>query len=249
MKNSWKSEEGGFSASRLPPDTSPAGEDFALSLARLRRLPDEDYWRECFRRFRQTRGWSEEKMERLGRLASACGEEQAACFAGESVEELYAARGLTLRELEPPPPGAMELFALYEAPGTVSLRSDLLREADEYLRSAGLDSLLGGRSCREVILAHEFYHDLECSEGRAVFTAAYRERSGLLGLQEQVPALGEIGAMSFARRLLSLDWNPFLLDCVILYPRNPGAAEAIAGRLLARQDSGERSEQEEEKRI
>ena len=250
MKRIWKTKEGGFWTSRLPQkeNENSRKDELPALLAALRDLPDESFWRECFGRYPQTASWPAEKMDELGRRASVCGEEQAVRFAGQSLEGLYGAHGLHVGELEQTQASGMMLFALFEAPDRVLLRSDLLEAAEDYVKSTLPGLLREDLSCRALILAHEFYHYLECREDSELFTAAYRERSGLLGLPAVVPALGEIGAMSFARRLLSLEWNPFLLDCVMLAGTSPHSAAAIAKRLLASARPGEGLVKQEKER-
>ena len=230
-------KEGGFVKSRLPQRViSDADSDFLDELAKLKELPDRVFWKECFNRSKLTRGYTEEKILRLGKLASDCGEEYADKYRdelqGRSITELCRAKGIIINEFAMPQSPTMELFGLFEAPNTISIRADLLRDCNNYLKSSGIGDIIGNINCGDIVLAHEFFHFVECKNEESIITCTYTEPHGLLGTGRVVPALGEIAAMSFARRLLLLDWNPFILDCVMMSMNNLPAARAIAGRLL-----------------
>lgn len=230
-------EEDGFSQSRLPQRAvNGTGADFPALLKAVKALPDSVFWEECFSRNRITKKYTPKKMLALGQMASDCGEEYAEKYRGEladgSMLELCRKNGITVRELTIPQSPAMELFGLFESPNTISIRADLLQECDDYVKAAGISAVLDGVSCGEVLLAHEFFHFLECKYEACIFTCTYTEPQGLFAVPRNVPPLGEIAAMSFAKHLFRLSWNPFMLDCVMMIMDNLPAAAVIAERLL-----------------
>ena len=179
-------------------------------------------------------------MLSLGQRASAQGKALGEGFRPALIEKgldgLYAAAGLSVQELSLPDPPGLTLFALYESPDRVSVKSALLDDCDRYVRSPELEAILGPFSCRETFLAHEFYHHQEYLRPEELFSASYREPRGLLKTPVPVSPLSEIGAMSFARALLALPWNPFLLDCVALARERPVSAGELCSRMLAQAD-------------
>ena len=129
----------------------------------------------------------------------------------------------------------MEIFALFEPPDKISIRTDLLKNCDGYFSSSGLYDVLGIFSSKEVILAHEFFHYIENRDEGNIFTRCYKEPCGFFKHYTELPPLGEIAAMGFARALLGLSWSPFLLDCAMMGMNDMISAMAIANRLLASQ--------------
>lgn len=231
-------KEGGFSESRLSQNKSSEEQEFLSVLGALRELPDETWWVECFSRDALTRTWSQEKMLSLGQTASeqgrALGEGFLPLLRKKGLDSLYAAFGLSIQELSLPDPPGLSLFALYESPDKVYIKSALLEDCDRYVHTPELASILGSFSCRETFLAHELYHHQEYLQPEELFSASYREPRGLFRSPVPAAPLGEIGAMSFARALLALPWSPFLLDCVALARERPGSARKLYSRMMAR---------------
>lgn len=232
----WK--EGGFSESRLSQNKSMEEQEFLSVLGALRELPDEAWWVECFSRDAMTRTWSRDKMLSLGQTASEQGRTLGESFRPELKEKgldgLYAASGLSVQELCFQDPPGLSLFALYESPDKVYIKSALLEDCDRYVHTPELASILGSFSCRETFLAHEYYHHQEYLRPEELFSASYREPRGLFRSPVPAAPLGEIGAMSFAKALLALPWSPFLLDCVALARERPGSARELGIRMMAR---------------
>lgn len=240
------SKEGGFVKSRLPERTvNGRDEELLEMLSEIRELPDSIFWRESFLRCALSRKWTEEKMLSLGQKASDCGKDYAKEFAPGLAEgqmrELCARSGIVIGGFDMPLSSGLEIFALFETPNIISIRDDLLANCDDYAAGSGIYEALGSFVCEEIILAHEFFHYIEYRDEGSIFSSTYTEPSGLFKKQRTVSALGEIAAMSFAKELLGLEWNPFVLDCVMMSMNNMPAAKAIARRLIefAAQDRGE----------
>lgn len=246
ISNKDNSKEGGFVKSRLPERTVNGRDEQLLAmLLEIKRLPDRIFWRESFLRGALSRKWPEEKMLSLGQQASDCGKGYAKEFApglaGGSMRELCSRNGIAISGFDMPLSSGLEIFALFETPDIISIRDDLLANCDAYAADSGIYDVLGSFGCEEIILAHEFFHFIEYRDESSIFSCTYTEPSGLFKKQRAVPALGEIAAMSFAKELLNLEWNPFVLDCVMMSMNNMTAAKTIAQRLIdfARQDRGE----------
>ena len=230
-------EEDDFLQGRLPQrNVSEVDADFLALLKEVKDLPDSTFWKECFSRNKTTKKFSQGKMLRLGQMASDCGKEYAekyrAEFAGGSMKELCLKNGITIQKFTMPQSPAVELFGLFEAPNSISVRADLLQECDSYVKSTGISTVLDGVNCGEVLIAHEFFHFLEYRNEKSIITCTYSEPQGLFAKRRSIPLLGEIAAMSFAKHLFQLSWNPFMLDCVMMSMDNIPAATVIAERLL-----------------
>ncbi len=205
------------------------------AISALGALPPQRFWVECFSRYASSRSLSLGAMLTLGGQAAQCGERYAQTLLETSrdpVEDLCAALGLKLREFTMPPSPSMEVFALFETPNTVYLRSELLKNAGEALEKQGIFDILGEFDLREVILAHELFHFLEYRDADTIFTRTHREAVGRFRRKRELAALGEIAAMHFAAKLCGLPWSPFLLDCVMMSVTDVPSALAIAHRIL-----------------
>lgn len=202
-------------------------------IAHLASAPAEVFWRECFLRCAYTREKPLREMYRLGAQADECGRRYGRELrpAKKSVLELCEEYGLEIRELAMPESPEMEIFALFEPPARIFVRTALLTACDRFVRDSGLDTALGRFCCMDVVLCHEFFHFFETRESRTVFTRAYREPVGLFRRRTALPPLSEIAAMGFAQEVLGLKWSPFLLDCVLLGMSDATSALAVVERL------------------
>lgn len=195
--------------------------------------PDAVFWRECFLRSACTREKSPQAVVELGTRAEACGRTygRAVRAGGRDISQLCRDNGLAIRELAVPKSPGMEVFALFEPPDAIYVRTALLAGCDRLIRDSGMDAVLGRFCCMDVVLCHEFFHFLEMRHRESIFTRTYREPVGPFKRRAQLPPLGEIAAMGFAREVLGLKWSPFLLDCILLGIDDAPSALALLGRL------------------
>lgn len=205
--------------------------DFAGRIERLAAAPHRVFWRECFQRNACAKDRPLETVCALGAEAEECGwrygHESAA--AGRTPRALCEENGLEVQELAMPPLPEMEIFALFEPPSTVSVRTDLCIRCDQFIKDSGMNAFLGEFRCVDVLLAHEFFHFLEERDSGTIFTRTYREFRGIF--KRELPPLSEIAAMGFAQEVLGLKWSPFLLDCVLLGMSDMPSALAMIKRL------------------
>lgn len=212
---------------------TPGAEDFAGRIAKLASAPPAVFWQESFRRSAYTKHKPLEAVRDLGAKAEACGRQygRQARAEGKRPRALCEESGLEIREFAMPPSPGLEIFALFEPPASVFIRKDLCDRCDRFIRSSGMDAFLGEFCCFDILLAHEFFHFLEERDCGTIFTRAYREPRGLFGRKAELPPLAEVAAMAFAQELLGLEWTPFLLDSIMLYPDDAPSALAIVERL------------------
>ena len=206
---------------------------FAGRLTRLASAPADVFWRECFLRGAYTRDRSLEAVRALGARADACGRTYGREMRpeGKSAAALCAENGLEIRELAMPETPEMEIFALFEPPSRIYVRTALLSGCDRFIKESGVDAVLGQFRCMDVVLLHEFFHFLETRDSGTIFTWTYRESRGLFRRKMRLPPLAEIAAMGFAQEMLGLAWSPFLLDCVMLCVDDGASALAMLERL------------------
>lgn len=207
-------------------------------------LPGEIFWQEEFWRDKQTRKWDKEKMLRLGEQASICGVQTAKDlkerFPDKSLEETCTALGVEVSEFDFPPGAGRQVFALYHAPDQISLRRVVIEKADDLLKENQLTHLLQGCTSMDIVLAHELFHAVEYQQRDTIFTCTYRENLGLFRRNEFIRPLGEIAAMSFAKELLNLSYNPIVMDCVLTALDSEKSALLLADRMVGFSKDGER---------
>jgi len=83
---------------------------------------------------------------------------------------------------------------------------------------------------RTLLIAKEIYHYIEELHKDEIFSRTEKFfLCNLDGLKwdSTVKAIGEITAVSFAKYLTGVDFNPFMLDIILLYGYNAGLAENI----------------------
>jgi len=83
---------------------------------------------------------------------------------------------------------------------------------------------------RTLLIANEIYHHIEELHKNEIISYAKKNFLwNLAGMKwdSTVKAIGEIAAMSFAKSLAGVDFNPFMLDIILLYGYNAGLAENI----------------------
>lgn len=207
--------------------------DFEKRVAQLAFAPAEVFWRDCFLRSAYTREKPPEELRALGVRADACGRRYGRELRRDcvSVSSLCAKNGLEICELFMPEQPEMEIFALFEPPSRILVRTTFLSECDRLVKEREMDTFLGRFRCMDIVLCHEFFHFLEDRDRKTVFTRIYREPRGFFGRKVCLPPLAEIAAMGFAQEILGLEWSPFLLDCVMLYVNEQVSALAMIARL------------------
>lgn len=170
------------------------------------------------------------------RLAEAQTKTEEAAEAGAAAEGPFEralrAEGFTIREMTDTKTFDVVLFAEFSEPKNIYLYTNNLEAAQALADELGYPAL-SRVPIREIVLAHEAYHERE--ESRGLWTA--RERVTLwrfLAYQHRSPvsALSEIAAMAYAKALLDLDFFPGILDVLLVYPHSEARALEIRGEML-----------------
>lgn len=121
------------------------------------------------------------------------------------------------------------MFACYNSPNKVTLFMKNVVLVEEFIREQNLTSKLDYVDVESILIAHEMFHYLE-EYDNDIYTkttkitlwklCSYKYKSKLV-------ALGEIAAMAFAKELLSLHYNPYIFDILMLYPHNEDITDKL----------------------
>jgi len=116
---------------------------------------------------------------------------------------------------------------------TISVNPTLLNTIERIVDEYGLSELLGAFTPREVAIGHELFHHIEGGD-KNLFVKRFTItlwRLGPFRYRSTVPAVSEIAAFACAKGLCRLDFNPLLLDAIILKGIHPEQAEPWFRRL------------------
>lgn len=128
--------------------------------------------------------------------------------------------GLKLETPATPAGGGQVLFAQFVQPDGITIFTDCLDKAET------LGGLLPARAkLQSIILAHELFHAVE-EANPDIYTRTEKIELWRKPFSNKscIVCLSEIAAMAFAKQLLGLDFNPYALDVLLVYPYDAQAA-------------------------
>ena len=118
------------------------------------------------------------------------------------------------------------MFACYNSPNKITIFKKNKTMVEEFIKENDLSSKLEYIDVESVLLAHELFHHIE-ENNKDIYTknekvvlwkiGSYKYKSGLV-------CIGEIAAMAFAKELLSINYNPYVFDVLMLYPHEKNKA-------------------------
>ena len=156
--------------------------------------------------------------------ANACGAEWAdklaAQYATRDPLTLCDELGLKLKTPATPAGGGQVLFAQFVQPDEITIFTDCLDKAET------LGGLIPARAkLQSIILAHELFHAVE-EANPDIYTRTEKIELWRKPFSNKscIVCLSEIAAMAFAKQLLGLDFNPYALDVLLVYPYDAQAA-------------------------
>ncbi len=126
------------------------------------------------------------------------------------------------------------VFAKFNYPDKVTIYSGNVIKVEKLIQENDMEEILGHVDIESMLLAHEMYHYFEESD-KKIFTKAKKIELWKIGsfrYNSKLVALSEIAAMSFARELLNLDYNPYLFDAIMLYPHNSIKTQYLINEIL-----------------
>lgn len=181
---------------------------------------------------------TEQKLA-YGLKAAKCGRCEADLMLAQAgdldIWSLAAGMGLTVSTPQVPNGGGHVIFAQYQEPDSITIFMDSAKRARDLIREEKLEGLLGGRAVEDVLLAHELFHVMEYRKKDTIYTRTekvelwrkpFSNRSRLI-------CLGEIAGMEFAGRLTGIPYSPYVLDVLMMYGYDKGAATALYEEIAA----------------
>lgn len=126
------------------------------------------------------------------------------------------------------------VFAQYNYPRDIKLFTMNIEAVNAMLTQKNYWQQVEHVQVENMLLAHEMYHFLEETKENVYSKTEkiilwsigpFKYRSGLI-------ALSEIAAMSFAKELLNISYNPYVFDALMLYPHDAGRAEQLVEEIL-----------------
>ncbi len=121
------------------------------------------------------------------------------------------------------------MFACYNSPNKITIFKKNKILVEEFIKANKLNSKLEYIDVESMLLAHELFHHIE-ENNKDIYTknekvvlwkiGKYKYKSGLV-------CIGEIAAMAFAKELLSINYNPYIFDVLMLYPHDENKANEL----------------------
>lgn len=121
------------------------------------------------------------------------------------------------------------MFACYNSPNKITIFKKNKILVEEFIKANKLSSKLEYIDVESMLLAHELFHHIE-ENNKDIYTknekvvlwkiGKYKYKSGLV-------CIGEIAAMAFAKELLSINYNPYIFDVLMLYPHDENKANEL----------------------
>lgn len=183
-----------------------------------------------FQKLRNDTGYYIENANACGR---AVAERTAQSHPGLGMRPLAEVLGLKVEDMPPFALPGYYQFAEFEEPGTVRVSQPLVGLAEELAEQEQIGFL--HRPLEDHLLAHEIFHFLEMRDNTLFTRTETVEtlRIGPVRRTSGIRSLGEIAAMQFAQTILGLDYSPFLMDILLLYPKEPKAAGQLYEEVAA----------------
>lgn len=246
----------GENRSAMEQMTQPAGKiPLRVMIESLLELKEEDWFSYAWSRepLEEKFTW-EQKME-YGLRAAECGRCEAELLLAETgagrhggsggMEERKfdgpdvwkLARDLNLKVTKNQTDGGGEhvIFAQYQEPDAITIYMDGADQARALIEEENLGELLGHRAVEDVLLSHELFHVMEYRKRDAIYTQTEKVElwKKPFSNRSRIMCLGEIAGMEFARRLTCLTYTPYVLDVLMMYGYDRGAAAALYEEIRA----------------
>ncbi|MBE6054583.1 MAG: hypothetical protein E7212_11920 [Clostridium sartagoforme] len=176
---------------------------------------------------------SSELRKEMINKANECGRVEALKlkerFKGSSIKKIIEKMNLEIIEKDSNIADSYIMFACYNSPNKITIYKKNKILVEKFIYDNKLSNKLNNIDVESVLLAHELFHSIE-ENNKDIYTkntkivlwkiGAYKYKSGLV-------SIGEIAAMAFAKELLSLHYNPYLFDVLMLYPHDDKKANEL----------------------
>lgn len=188
------------------------------SLADLLATPAEAFDRELLAADPLFRRLAPGEAERIAAEAVADGRGRAASWTGRTPDEVAAALGLAVRELDGDNLfGSVFQFAEYRSrPPQVLLYASAMARLRNLIAQHGLAGTIGIEDPRPLYLAHEVYHHLATLAPGPPRAQATVLALGPVRVTSRLTRAAEVGAAAFAAALTGARRHPRLVDKLVL---------------------------------
>lgn len=197
--------------------------DYAL---KLKSITEEEWSGYAFSRDPIGRRIPKDKQMELAVKANKCGKEQAdklrTRFGYKEVLEYAELLGLKITEKDSEGTESYIVFANFNYPDRITIYMKNVEHMGKVIADENLGDLLENVDIKSMLLAHEMFHYME-GQDKDIFTQREKIELWKLGPfnnKSKIIAIGEIAAMSFAKELLNISYNPYIFDTLMLYPHN-----------------------------
>lgn len=131
--------------------------------------------------------------------------------------------------------GYQVIFAQFTEPNKIEIFKKHIRITKEKFRDNEIYFQYSDE-IEKILIAHELFHFLEFRDKKEIFTKVYKlnlwNLFNIYHHKSNLICLSEIAAMSFSKELLNLEYNPFMLDILMVYPYNEKYAIDLYNDLL-----------------
>lgn len=189
-------------------------------------ISDKEWGKYAFSRDPLNNKVSDELREEMIERANECGRQEALKikekYPNVPIKKIAKKMNLEITEKDSNGMDSYIMFACYNSPNKITLFMKNVMLVEALIKENNLDNKLNHVDAESVLLAHEMFHHIE-ENNKDIYTritkvvlwkiGSFKYKSGLI-------ALGEIAAMAFAKELLSLNYNPYIFDILMLYPHD-----------------------------
>ncbi|MGG7143095.1 hypothetical protein ACQPVP_06475 [Clostridium nigeriense] len=193
-------------------------------------INDEEWGQYAFSRDPLKGKVSEELRKKIIEKASECGKKEAIKikekYRDVPIKKILKRIGLEYIEKDSDGTESYIMFACYNSPNKITVFKKNKMLVEEFIKENELSSKLEYIDVESMLLAHELFHHIE-ENNKNIYTknekivlwkiGKYKYKSGLV-------CIGEIAAMAFAKELLSINYNPYIFDVLMLYPYDENKA-------------------------
>jgi len=146
----------------------------------------------------------------------------------EEFREYLSSMGMEVEEKKEQGISEFVCFGEYTPPNHITVYTDNIKKGDSIVNSMKFPKLTT-TPFNDVITAHELFHHIETTDEQ-LFVNKYKiDLWKVFGYthQSRLTSLSEIAAMSFAKELLQLVYNPTALNVILMYPYDRETAISI----------------------
>ncbi|RDU38160.1 hypothetical protein DRW41_00900 [Neobacillus piezotolerans] len=199
----------------------------------LTNISDQEWGHYAFSRDPLNRKVIDHVKQDLIEKAIECGKHQAVQvrqnYPNHSIKEIAAKMNTKISVKDSYGTENYIMFACYNSPDSITLFKDNIELVNKLIQEHQLEQMLEEVDVEELLIAHELFHYIE-EHDADIFTKNMKITLWKLGKFEyksRLAALSEIAAMQFAKEMLTLRFNPFVFDVLMLFPLNEGKANQL----------------------